>query len=83
MAAAFQIFDGAQVAGTCVLRGAADTRVPMVIAAATYWLVGVPACLLLAFRTPLGPVGVWAGLCVGLAAAAWLLVIRVRRVLWR
>jgi multidrug resistance protein, MATE family len=83
MAAAFQIFDGAQVAGFCVLRGAADTRVPMVLAALTYWGVGVPACYLLAFHSPLGPVGVWAGLCLGLAAAALLLLRRVRRVLWR
>jgi multidrug resistance protein, MATE family len=82
MAAAFQLFDGAQVAGFCVLRGAADTRVPMVLAALTYWGAGVPACYLLAFHTPLGPVGVWAGLCVGLAAAALLLLRRVRRVLW-
>jgi multidrug resistance protein, MATE family len=82
MAALFQIFDGAQVTGFGVLRAAADTRVPMLIAAVSYWGVGAPAAYLLAFRTPLGPVGVWAGLVVGLAAATILLAWRVRLVHW-
>lgn len=82
-AAAFQVFDGAQVAGFCVLRGAADTRVPMYIAALAYWLIGAPAAYLLGFHTPLGPVGVWIGLSVGLAAAAMLLLVRVRTLLLR
>jgi MATE family multidrug resistance protein len=83
MAALFQVFDGAQVAGFSVLRGAADTRVPMLIAGAAYWLVGAPAALYLGFRTPLGPVGVWAGMVVGLATAALLLARRVWVVHWR
>lgn len=81
MAALFQISDGAQVAGISVLRGAADTRVPMIYAAIAYWVVGAPAAYLLGFHTPLGPVGVWAGLSLGLAVAAVLLLVRVRRVL--
>jgi multidrug resistance protein, MATE family len=83
VAALFQLFDGAQVAGFCLLRGAADTRVPMWIAAAAYWGIGAPAAYLLGFHTSWGPVGVWLGLCAGLAAAAVLLVLRVRSVLWR
>jgi MATE family multidrug resistance protein len=82
VAAAFQIFDGAQVAGMCVLRGVADTRVPMVIAALGYWCVGLPISYLLAFTLDYGPVGVWVGLSAGLAAVAVLLVLRVRHVLW-
>ena len=81
MGAIFQIFDGAQVAGFCVLRGAADTRVPMLFAALAYWVVGVPAAWLLGFATPLGPVGIWAGLSISLAVASILLLRRVRRVL--
>jgi len=83
LAAVFQLFDGAQVAGVCTLRGAADTRVPMLLAALGYWGIGVPAALWFGFRTPLGPVGVWVGLCVALGVAALLLALRVRRVLWR
>ncbi len=82
MAALFQIFDGAQVAGICVLRGAADTRVPTVMAALAYWGIGVPAAYLLGFHSPLGPVGVWAGMAVALASASVLLLWRVRRVIW-
>ena len=82
VAAAFQVFDGAQVAGFSVLRGAADTRVPMLIAGLAYWVVGAPAALLLGFRTALGPVGIWAGLSAGLAVASLLLLWRIRTVLW-
>jgi MATE family multidrug resistance protein len=81
MAALFQVFDGMQVSGFSVLRGAADTRVPMFLAALAYWVVGAPGAYLLAFHTALGPVGIWAGLCLGLAAAAILLLWRVRLVL--
>ncbi|HSJ25676.1 MAG TPA: MATE family efflux transporter [Longimicrobiales bacterium] len=83
VAAAFQIFDGAQVAGVSVLRGAGDTRGPMVLAAIGYWAIGLTSCWYLGFRTPLGAVGIWIGLCIGLAAVALMLVLRARAVLWR
>lgn len=82
MAAAFQVFDGAQVAGLCALRGASDTRVPMVITVLAYWVVGAPAAYWLGFHTRMGAQGVWAGLVVALIVAAVLLGWRVRRVLW-
>ena len=83
IAAAFQVFDGGQVAGMSVLRGAADTRAPMVVAGIGYWAIGMPVAYLLGFHTPLGAVGVWIGLSLALAAVALMLVVRVRRVLWR
>lgn len=83
VAAAFQMFDGGQVAGVSVLRGAADTRMPAFIAAVGYWGIGVPVGYLLAFRAGAGPVGVWIGLTAGLAVAAVLLAFRSRHVLWR
>ncbi|MGH7476713.1 MAG: MATE family efflux transporter [Longimicrobiales bacterium] len=85
IAAAFQVFDGAQVAGISVLRGAADTRVPMNIAAIGYWGVGVPVAYLLAFALPVGygPVGIWIGLSIALAVVAVLLGFRVRGMLRR
>ncbi|HET7228921.1 MAG TPA: MATE family efflux transporter [Longimicrobium sp.] len=82
MAAAFQLFDGAQVTGLSVLRGAADTRVPMWITLAGYWAVGIPVAYALGFHTPLGHVGIWAGLTLSLAVVALLLLWRVRRTLW-
>jgi multidrug resistance protein, MATE family len=83
VAAAFQIFDGAQVAGVSVLRGAGDTRGPMILAALGYWAVGLTACWYLGFRTELGAVGIWIGLCAGLAAVALMLVLRARTVIWQ
>jgi MATE family multidrug resistance protein len=83
LAALFQLFDGAQVAGLQVLRGAADTRVPMLITILGYWVVGLPVAYWLGFHTPLAHVGIWAGLSVSLAVVALLLAWRVRLVLWK
>ncbi len=77
-AAAFQVFDGSQVSATAVLRGAADTRIPMIIALVGYWLCGLPVGYWLGFHTSYGPVGIWIGLSVGLAVVAVLLFFRVR-----
>jgi MATE family multidrug resistance protein len=82
MAAAFQVFDGAQVAGLFALRGAADTRVPMWITVLGYWVIGAPVAYLLGFHTPAGAQGIWAGLVVSLVVVALLLAWRTRRVLW-
>jgi multidrug resistance protein, MATE family len=82
MAAAFQLFDGGQVAGLSVLRGASDTRVPMWITILGYWGIGAPAAYLLGFHTPMGPIGVWAGIVLSLMVVSLLLGWRVRRVLW-
>jgi MATE family multidrug resistance protein len=83
VAAMFQVFDGMQVAGTAILRGAGDTRVPMLLAALGYWVVGMPVGYLLGFHTSLGPVGVWIGLSTGLAAVGVMLALRVRRMVRR
>ena len=40
VAAAFQLFDGAQTVAAGVLRGLPDTRVPMIIAVCRYWIAG-------------------------------------------
>jgi MATE family multidrug resistance protein len=82
MAALFQIFDGAQVTGLSVLRGAADTRVPMGITLAGYWLVGIPVGYYLGFHTPMREIGIWTGLTVSLGLVAALLLWRVRRVIY-
>lgn len=70
IAAAFQVFDGLQVAAAQALRGLKDARAPMLLAGASYWLVGAPACVGLALGLHLQGVGVWIGLALGLAAAA-------------
>ena len=76
VAAAFQMFDITQVVSANVLRGIQDTRVPMLIAVLSYWVIGVPTAYALAFWADFGGVGVWSGLAVGLAVAAVLMTMR-------
>jgi multidrug resistance protein, MATE family len=82
-AAVFQIFDCIQATANGALRGVKDTRVPMVITVAAYWIVGMPLAWWLAFRTGVGPFGVWWGFIVSLALAAaglgWRFLRRTRR----
>lgn len=70
LAALFQITDAMQVMALGMLRGVRDTRVPMLLAAFSYWVVGIPSSYVLAFPLKLGGVGLWLGLVIGLAVAA-------------
>lgn len=79
----FQLMDAMQVIGLGLLRGVQDTRVPMVIAAVSYWVVGIPVAYVLAFVLGLGPAGLWLGLVAGLSVAAVLLMRRFWRGLAR
>ena len=76
IAAAFQLVDGAQAVAAGVLRGLQDTRIPMVIAVVSYWLVGFVTAYWLGLHTALSGLGVWIGLAAGLVVAALLLVLR-------
>jgi len=74
IAALFQLFDGAQVIGSAMLRGLQDTRVPMLFAAFGYWIVGLTSGYLLAFTWGLGGVGIWIGFALGLGVVAALMI---------
>jgi multidrug resistance protein, MATE family len=74
--ASFFIADGLQTIGAGALRGFNDTRVPLLFAAISFWLVGFASAYALAFWADLGAVGVWYGLVLGLAAYAALLLWR-------
>jgi MATE family multidrug resistance protein len=76
VAAAFQLFDGAQTVAAGVLRGLQDTRVPMIIAVCGYWIAGYGTAIYLGFWTPLAGVGVWIGLAVGLIVVSAVLLMR-------
>lgn len=69
LAAAFQLFDGVQVVATGVLRGAGDTRTPMVCNLLAHWGIGLPIGSALAFGLGRGIVGLWVGLSIGLSLA--------------
>ena len=75
-AALFQLVDAAQVMALGLLRGLQDTKIPMIIAAISYWLIGVPASYLLGFTWGMGGVGIWLGLAIGLALAGVLMMVR-------
>jgi MATE family multidrug resistance protein len=84
MAALFQLVDGAQVIALGLLRGVQDTTVPMVMAAISYWLVGMPCSYIFGIVLGYDGIGIWMGLVVGLACAAVLLSLRFWRVIiWR
>ena len=79
LAALFQLADGMQVMALGLLRGVQDTRVPMWLAAVSYWLIGIPASYVLAFPLGYGGQGLWLGLVVGLFCAAGSLMWRFWR----
>ncbi len=76
MAALFQLVDGAQAVALGLLRGIQDTKVPMILAGISYWVIGIPVSYLLGFVAGLEGIGVWLGLVVGLGVAALLLNLR-------
>jgi MATE family, multidrug efflux pump len=79
LAGLFQVFDGTQAVSLGVLRGANDTRVPVLINLLGYWMLGLPVSLFLGFRLGWGPRGLWWGLVIGLVVVALILLVRVRR----
>jgi len=83
LAALFQMTDGLQVIGLGLLRGLQDTRAPMVIAAISYWGIGVTAGYILSQPMGFGASGVWVGLVIGLTCAAVLLNLRFWRLVAR
>ena len=74
--ATFFVADGIQTVAAGALRGMNDTRIPLLFAAISYWLIGFPAAYGLAFGAKFGAVGVWIGLSCGTAVYAVLLLLR-------
>ena len=76
MAMFFQVSDGLQVGAAGALRGYKDTRVPMLLNFASYWLVAFPLAWYLGIVAKLGPQAVWIAIIVGLTLTAILLNVR-------
>ncbi len=80
-AALFQLSDSLQVACAGGLRGYQDTRVPMLLTMAAYWLIGLPSGYIWGLTDiwgpAQGPAGFWKGLILGLSAAALFLSMRL------
>ena len=73
MAMIFQVSDGLQVGAAGALRGFKDTRAPMLINIASYWLLAFPMSWYAGIHLRLGPVAVWVTMIFGLSVAAALL----------
>lgn len=73
IAAAFQLFDGAQVVAAGALRGLGDTKSAQHANLIGYYVLGLPLAVLLCFQLGWHEPGLWWGLCFGLAfVAVWL-----------
>jgi MATE family multidrug resistance protein len=72
----FFVVDGIQTIAAGALRGLNDTRVPMIFAAVSFWVVGFATSYTLAFAARLEAAGIWIGFTVGLGLYALLLVWR-------
>ena len=72
----FFVVDGVQTIAAGALRGLNDTRVPLLFAAMSFWVVGFATSYTLAFLARMEAVGIWIGFTVGLGLYALLLVWR-------
>jgi MATE family multidrug resistance protein len=79
VAAAFQLFDGIQVAGCGILRGMGRTQAAAWSNVVGYYGLALPIAWWLAFENGVGITGVWWGLAAGLATVALFLVVWVYR----
>ncbi|HJX00648.1 MAG TPA: MATE family efflux transporter [Terriglobales bacterium] len=79
VAAAFQLFDGLQTVATGALRGAGETRIPMLSSFVAYWVIGLPLGYYLGLRQGWGAVGLWTGLAFSLTVIGTSLVFAWRR----
>lgn len=75
-AAVFQISDSTQAIGAGLLRGIKDVKVPTILVAISYWVIGLPVGYILAFHFKMGASGMWLGLITGLTLASVFLIIR-------
>jgi MATE family multidrug resistance protein len=73
VAAAFNLFDGANVVARCVLRGSGDVRFPAFLSVLTAWVSTPPLTVLLGITLGLGALGGWLGLCVEIIVGALIL----------
>ena len=83
LTALYQVPDGVQAIAISVLRGVNDTRLPGLIAIASFWIPGIALGAVLGFAFEWGAVGVWSGLAIGLSVAAMLLTSRMMLALRR
>jgi MATE family multidrug resistance protein len=82
IAAAFQLFDAMNMVSGGVLRGAGDTRFPMLVAVGFAWFVFMPLVWLLGLRLGYGVEGTWVGATAYIIGLGIVLFLRVRAGRW-
>lgn len=81
-AAVFQFFDGLGISSNGVIRGAGDTRWPMVVMALLAWVIFVPLTYILARTMDLGVDGAWAAATIFIASVGTSIYLRQRSGRW-
>lgn len=82
-AAVFQVSDATQAVGVGLLRGITDVRVPTLLVAIAYWVIGLPLGCLLGFYFKLESMGMWIGFVTGLSISSILLNTRFLKMVAR
>ncbi len=77
LGATFFIADAVQTIASGGLRGINDTRIPLLISAVSFWLVGFVIAYVLAFTFNYGAEGVWIGLSASVITYGALLIWRM------
>ena len=70
LVALFQVFDGLGVVTGGILRAKGQQTVGALLNLVGYYLVGIPAGLMLAFYAGMGIYGLWTGLTIALVIVA-------------
>lgn len=81
----YKILDIAQVIWVGILKGFEDTKIPMWITIFALLIVGLPVGFMLArtsvFGPPMGAIGLWFGILIGLMVSSLLLFMRLHYIL--
>ncbi|GEM79438.1 MATE family efflux transporter [Vibrio superstes] len=87
LTAIYQFSDALQTSANGALRGYKDTKVPMILAIASYWGLALPLGVILGLTDyivpSMGEKGFWVGILLGLTVAAVLMLLRLRHVINR
>ena len=78
IAAVFQFFDAMQLIAAGGLRGAGDTKIPMIIALGMAWFLFLPLAYVLGTVLDWGVVGAWSGATVYIIMLGTAMYLRLR-----
>ena len=71
----FQLPDGLQVVLSGVMRGLNQTKIPMILGFISYWIIGLPFGVFLAYEKHMEARGLWVGLTIGLTCMCAFLIL--------